>query len=474
MQDRIINVFKSFREKIYNFFSSRRDAAFELVDSLSSNTSANSVVELSLNPVHRRNYCSITRVIDEFYPKKCDKKSKNNTLTEILSEQCVPPVQQNFYLFGVDCTPNPRRYAPTQQDRGFVYAPTTISGNKPVTIGHQYSIAAYLPEKIGKNAPPWILPLACHRVTTDEKGPLIGMQQITRCLESQEKFKNKICVVAADSAYSSPECLVESAKNPNQVQISRVRSNRIFYYQANEENTIKIGRKKQFGNQFKLKDETTWCNPSEKIEFITTTKKGKKQIIKIQCWNDIIMRGKNKANTSEHPFRLIQICVHKESGKLFFKKPLWLMVSGGKCLQLSLQNIFDAYRQRFDIEHFFRFGKNKLLMDKSQTPDVEHEEAWWQLIMIAYTQLYLARDIAKNAPKPWEKYLPSFKSGKEISPTQVQKDFGRIIQTLGTPALPPKRLKKALGRQKGEKQIPRVRYPVVQKLIAAKPIAAPV
>jgi len=43
--------------------------------------------------------------------------------------------------------------------------------------------------------------------------------------------------------------------------------------------------------------------------------------------------------------------------------------------------------ERLDIEHFFRFGKTRLLMDKIQTPDVEHEEAWWQLVMIAYTQL---------------------------------------------------------------------------------------
>lgn len=471
MQDKIITVFKSFREIIYNFFSSRRDAAFELVDSLSSNTSANSVADLSLNPVHRRNYCSITRVVDEFYPENFDKKSKNNMLTKILSAQCVPPIHQDFYLFGVDCTPNPRQYALTQRDRGFVYAPNTISGNKPVTIGHQYSIAAYLPEKVNEDAPPWILPLACHRVTTDEKSPLIGMQQITKCLEAQEKFKNKLCVVAADSAYSNPECLVESAKNTNQVQVSRVRSNRVFHYPINEKHGVKIGRKKQFGNKFKLKDEKTWDEPDEKIEFATTTKKGKNQIIKIQCWNSIVMRGKNKVNTSDHSFRLIQICVYKESGKLFFKKPLWLIVSGEKRIRLSLKNIFYAYRQRFDIEHFFRFGKNKLLMDKSQTPDVEHEEAWWQLIMIAYTQLYLARDVAKKTPKPWEKYLPSFKSEKEISPTQVQKDFGRIIQTLGTPALPPKRLKKAPGRQKGEKQIPRVRHPVVQKSIAAQQIA---
>ena len=30
-------------------------------------------------------------------------------------------------------------------------------------------------------------------------------------------------------------------------------------------------------------------------------------------------------------------------------------------------------------------------MDKIQTPDVRHEEAWWQNVLIAYAQLYLAR-----------------------------------------------------------------------------------
>ena len=135
MQDRIVNVFKTFREKIYHFFSSRRDAAFELVDALSSNTTATRVVELSLNPVHRRNYCSITRVVDEFYPENCDKQTKNNELTTLLSEQCVSPAHQNFYLFGVDCTPNPRRYAPTQQIADLFMHQTLSRGTSPLLSG---------------------------------------------------------------------------------------------------------------------------------------------------------------------------------------------------------------------------------------------------------------------------------------------------------------------------------------------------
>lgn len=470
MLEGIVNNFRSFREKIYHFFSLRRDAGFELVDALSSNTSARSVVELSLNPVHRRNYCSITRVVDEFYPKESDKKEINDALTKILCELCVTP-SRPYHLFAVDCTPNERRYSPTQKDKGFVYAPNTLSGNKPVTIGHQYSIAAYLPEKTNGDVPPWIIPLACHRVTTDEKGPLVGMQQISQCLQSNKQFKDKCCVVVSDSAYSQPGCLAETAKNPHQVQISRVRSNRIFYYPETPHPPAKRGRKKQFGAAFKLNDKNTWKTPDEQLELTTTTQKGKKQRIQIKCWNTMLMRGENKTNAAHYPFRLVQVCVYKESGDLFFKKPLWLIVVGEKRFELSLQIIFDSYRQRFDIEHFFRFGKNKLLMNKSQTPDVIHEEAWWQLTMLAYTQLYLARDLANYSLTPWEKYLPRFKADAKLSPTQVQKDFGRIIRTFGTPAKPPKPLKKAPGRKKGEKQTPRIRYPVIQKSSTAHLIA---
>jgi len=272
----------------------------------------------------------------------------------------------------------------------------------------------------------------------------------------------------ADSAYSNADPICESNKNPKQVHISRLRNNRVLHYNISQEHTAKIGRKKCFGDQFRLRDNTTWKTPDIETTFEMKSKKNKKQIVKIKCWNNIVMRGTKESDTSKHPLRLLQICVYKESGDLLFKKPLWLIVTGERRFELSLRDIFDCYRQRFDIEHFFRFGKNKLLMNKSQTPDVDHEEAWWQLTMIAYTQLYFARDLAKNMPKPWEKYLPAFKSAKEISPTQVQKDFERIIRTFGTPALPPKRPKNAPGRQLGEKQVARIRYPIVQKSVVAQ------
>ena len=51
------------------------------------------------------------------------------------------------------------------------------------------------------------------------------------------------------------------------------------------------------------------------------------------------------------------------------------------------------------------------------------------------------------------------------NPTQVQKDFERIIQVIGTPAKPPKPRKKAPGRKLGDIQIKRLCHAIVKRRV---------
>lgn len=463
MLDAIVTKLKEFREKFYQILSYRRDAAIELVDSLSSNTTAQSVVELSLNPLHRRNYCSITRVLDECMPVDEKKELQKKTIS-LLSQAC-PELKERFYhLLAVDCTSNPRVFSPTVEDRSFVYAPNTISGNKPVTIGHQYSVVAYLPEKNDKSAP-WLIPLSCERVSTNQKSVLVGMKQISQCIQSQKKFSERPVVSVGDSAYSHPNSIIEARNNTNQIHIARVRNNRTLYYASNKiKDFSQEGRPQCYDDKHNLKDEKTWRNADENIEFKVLSKKNHLQKIKIDCWNNMMMRGKRQAKMSDVIFRLIRIRVYKSNGELLFKRPMWLIVSGERHFKLPLREIFNIYRQRFDLEHFFRFGKNKLLMNKIQSPDVLHEETWWQLVMIAYTQLYLARNIAKNTANPWEKYSPTQRFPQEEKPpSQVQRDFQTIIKGIGTPAKAPKPRNKSIGRKQGMIQPKRLHHQVVFK-----------
>ncbi|MFO7632466.1 MAG: hypothetical protein R6W76_08005, partial [Caldilinea sp.] len=97
-----------------------------------------------------------------------------------------------------------------------------------------------------------------------------------------------------------------------------------------------------------------------------------------------------------------------------------------------------------------------------QTPDVTREENWWQLVHIAYAQLWMARHVADALPRPWERNLPVMKQ-RLLSPTLVQRDFARIIRQLGTPAQPPKPRGISPGRRKGTKLPKRLRHKVVVK-----------
>ena len=143
----------------------------------------------------------------------------------------------------------------------------------------------------------------------------------------------------------------------------------------------------------------------------------------------------------------------------------------GNELLNRLLEIVQAYQQRFDLEHFFRFGKQRLLLDKFQTPQVESEESWTRLVLLAYLQLWLARPLAERWPRPWERYLPVVKEALEASPSLVQRDLSRIIREIGTPAAPPKPQNNASARLTGTKLPPRLRIPVVFK--EAKQVAQP-
>lgn len=96
---------------------------------------------------------------------------QSSRIDESLIKYCSPITKtQPFRLMVLDCTPAPRKHAKTLKDRGFVHAPNVIPGNKPITVGHQYSIMGFLPEQTPEcENITWLLPLSTRRVPTQEK-----------------------------------------------------------------------------------------------------------------------------------------------------------------------------------------------------------------------------------------------------------------------------------------------------------------
>lgn len=462
---------EQYRQRLYESLPNRADALMNLVDALSSDTMARSVVELSLNQAFRYEYSSVYDAIGNVFqassPKTASEERRGfeQKLIRLIAPFLPSPQQRKFWLFGVDVTPAPRPFSETLADRTFVYAPNTIRGNKPVAIGHQYSALVAFPEKENQADPPWVVPLSLRRVQSSEKGTQVGAEQMDALLyDDTLPFSDALCVDVADSAYSTVPFLGPLSEHDNLVTIARVRGNRTFYRQApqEEEGQRPQGHPTWYGQPFRLSDPTTWGEPDEVATTRFTTRKGRTYTVYIESWHDLLMSGTRQFAMHQHPFTLIRARVVDEAGKAVYRHPLWLLVFGKRRGEISLVEAFDAYGVRYDIEHFFRFGKQRLLMNAYQTPIVEHEENWWTLVQLAYVQLWLARSLAQGMPKPWERYLPNSETGV-ASPSTVQRNFGRIIRQIGTPADVPKPRGYSPGREKGQRPKPRIRQPVIKK-----------
>ena len=440
---------KQFRQELYEAFDLRRDALMDLVDASSSTPNARSVVELSLSPFFRRQYSSVYDAIAHLFqpskPEKADEERRawKQKWARLIANYLPQPQQQSFWLFGTDVVPIPRSFSPTLAERMFVYQPNTIKGNKPIAIGHQYSHLVFFPEKTHPDEPPWAVPMMVRRVSSDQKATSVGAECINALMKDETlPFHDDFCLHVADSVYSAVPYLgpVVVQEHKNLVHVTRARCNRVFYRQAPPvEGESGQGHPTWYGDRFDLKDASTWGEPDAVEETSFTTRRGRTYQVHLEGWHDLLMRGKKDLPMHRYPFTLIRARVLDEVGRPVFKRTLWLIVIGERRHEISLLEAWEAYGRRYDVEHYFRFGKQRLLMAAYQTPDVEHEEngstelaeVWMQMVALAHVQLWLARDLAEAMPRPWERYLPQMGRGT-ASPTMVQRDIGRIIPQTST------------------------------------------
>ena len=269
---------------------------------------------------------------------------------------------------------------------------------------------ACLPEKTEPSHAPWVIPLNVDRVDTSAKGHEVGPKTLCELIkDSTLPVKHSLCVHVGDTAYFTLPVRQETSCVDNLVSIARLRSNRKVYAPSTDSSKKKYAEK-----TMKLNKPITHAKPDRVVEIDSVTRKDRRVTIEIEVWYDRLFRGSRKFKGYDNPFNLHRIRVFDaETKKPLFKKPMWLAVDGERRQELDANAVYESYRQRYDIEHFFRFGKQKLLMDRFQTPDLVHEENWWQIVQLAYTQLYLSRDICQRVPNPWERYLPKFKPAPE-------------------------------------------------------------
>ena len=464
----LIEKLHQYRESIYQSFEYRADAIMDLLDSLCSNTSASSVVALSLNTLFRRNYSSIEKSIDNLSASRVTDNEKEQRLRlekihqEIIIGQLPALTKRNYHLFAIDVTPQPRPFARTLSDRKVVHAPNPTLSNKPIAVGHEYSHLVYLPEKEPRPSPSWVVPLSVRRVASKEKATQVATNQLAALMKNQRlPFATEFCLQLGDCVYAAVDYIHNNKQHANLVSAARLRANRTLYFQPPEIAKAGKGHPTWYGKAMKLKNANHYPADQE-CHTTYTSHTGRTFNIRIKSWDNLLMRGKRDCPLQDHPLKLMRIDAFKPNGKPLYRRPLWLVVAGQRRNEIAITDIWLAYAQRYDIEHYFRFAKQRLLMSSYQTPDVDHEENWWHLTMLAYCQLYLAAPLAHQLPHPWEaKKLSS--SSSLLSPSAVQRDFARIIKGIGTPAKAPKTRGISHGRRNGVKLLPRKTIKIIFK-----------
>jgi len=483
----------------------RSKALANLVISLASQVAASSVTSLSLNPCYHYQYSSIRDAInflheekkesvaslDEAKCKKMEKKESIASLDEAKRKKMekkllaikaphFPKPHLGYYLLNTDITPILRPHSPTLEDRSYVHVSNNrVKGKTPVDIGYNYScvgLSARFSNTYGEA--PWNLPLSIRRFTTTNTVGLATAEQVNDLLDNPKIPLHKELVVnSLDRQYCTPEYIANTHEQENLINIVRLKNNRATWHQLSEEdvadrrekNKDNRGANAVYGEKYSLKTVEEWnVKANEETQFDTQLANGRLVTVKMECWKNRLIRTKRGHNMKNKSFNLVSIILlDRETKEPIYKRRLWLGVWGKRNNKLDLKQIYWAYRRRFDIEHYFRFGKQRLLMEACQTPDIEHLDNWMEIVSLAYWLLWVAKDEAEPMAYKWQQYDDRFKArlekGLTPSPSEVQRQLQSIILSFEQTPFKPKVQKKGKGRDKGTEQAKRKTYKVVYK-----------
>lgn len=389
---------------------------------------------------------------------------------------------ENFWLLNTDITSLPRPHSPTLPNRRYVYQPNNqVKGNRPVEVGYELSTVGLSCRQphYGLSEPPWNPPLSMRLVPYEANKNSFTAKQVNELLDNKElPLHGELTVNVLDSNYSSPEYIASTHGQDNLVNVIRLASNRNVWKQLTveqieakrNENEDNRGANSVYGEAFNLHKVEEWGEEQreEQIRFGVKLAKGKKAIVQVDVWEDMMLRSKRGHSMKDKPFRLVRIqLLDPQTGVPIFKKSMWLGVWGKRRKEISLEEIYWAYRNRYDIEHFFRFGKQRLLLDKYQTPDEEHLQNWMEVVSLTYWLLFVGKEEATHECRKWQQYDKNHKTRirhhLNATPSQVQLQMAAIILRFEQTAFLPKVKIKGKGRAQGFKLGKRTRYPVLKK-----------
>lgn len=432
-----------FRHEFHGCLTARADALFELTDAvLCTDGPVRSLVGLSLAPEHRRGHGAL---YDGINHGRIDVARLRN----LVSAQRLPKAADARIVLAVDVSPWLRPDANTSPDRSFCHTYGRGRDQHLMVPGWPYSIVAAL--ETGRTS--WTALLDAVRLPPDADLAALTALQVREVAQrllaaGQWRDGDPEILVVLDAGYDAPRIAHLLADLPVEV-LGRMRSDRVLRRPAPPRVPGTNGRPPKHGGEFVFGDPATWGAE----QAVTTTDTRRYGTATAHAWDRLHPRLTRRCAWSDHaePLPIIEGTVirlnvdHLPSGG--DPKPVWLWWSKVDATVADVDRCWQAFLRRFDIEHTFRLFKQTMGWTVPHLRNPESADRWTWLVIAAYSQLRLARSLAVDLRRPWEKPLPAHR----LSPSRVRRGFRNIHTKTISPAGAPKPCRPGPGRPPGSR-----------------------
>ena len=421
---------RQFRHEIYDCFQRAKDALFNTVDALITETQAQSLPELSQSPWFQRHWSS---VYEAFEDGRIDRKH----LQAVFARYLPTPQEGTRLWIGIDASNIARPAAQTSADRTAQPVHNLPKKKQAITYGWQFSAVVALPEQPSS----WTFLLDQQRVASTTTAIELAYTQLNEVVPSLPPQT----VVALDRGYDSTWLWCRCSTLGIGV-LGRIKSHRRFYRPAPLP-TGKRGAPRKDGARLQPKDPSTHGEPDAMRQCQDT----KGRPVQICWWKNLHVKDARWLTLT-----VIQVVRPHATNKERDPRISWFVWMGDP--EADLAQIALGYARRFGQEHGYRFDKQALLWEKPRLRAPEQFERWSQVVAIAHNHLVLGRSLVQAELRPWES------TQRTPTPQQVRRGFDKLLTRLGTPARPPQPRGKAKGRVKGAKVRKATRFAIVRKV----------
>jgi DDE superfamily endonuclease len=436
----------AFRAGLHACCTRRADALVDLADALlSAQGPVASLPQLSLEPAHRRGWGSL-------YAALACGRIDAERLRDLLAG-CLPGADP--LVFAVDVTTWPRCDAECSPERGLYYHPSRHSAGQPIVAGWAFQWICQL----GFARDSWTAPVDARRLHPLDDTDQTAAGQV-RALLARLPAGGPLPWFVFDAGYDSAQLSLDLADLPVAVLV-RLRSDRCFYADPPPRPPGTGGRPRRHGAKFAFADPTTWPTPTA-TQVAHDDQYG---TVTVKAWSGLHPKQhRHPGHGSGRPRPIVRgtilrVQVERVPARTRPPKVLWLWWTGRDGLKLDLDLAWRAYTRRFDCEHTIRFCKQTLGWTTPRVRTPAQADRWTWLVVAAYTQLRLARELVADQRLAWERPRPP----GQLSPYRVRRGFSRLLCAVGSPAAAPKPSGRSPGRPKGRPSGPAVRHPAIKK-----------